>query len=77
MVLTENDSLKAVKKIIEEPVVCAIDENLSFVAETDLCDFAVAATLNQGGQPVAFFSRVLQRNDVNQTTHQMRKKLMQ
>ena len=37
----------------------AIDEKLPFQIETDASDYAIAATLNQNGRPVAFFSRSL------------------
>ena len=37
----------------------AIDEDKPFTVETDASDFSIAATLNQDGRPVAFFSRSL------------------
>ena len=40
-----------------------IDETLPFTVETDASDFAIAAALNQGGRPVAFFSRSLNKNE--------------
>ena len=52
------------KKCIEESVVTAIDENLLFDVETDASEVAIAATLNQAGRPVAFFSRTLQGPEV-------------
>ena len=54
------EAFKVVKKTIEESVVCSIDESVRFDIETDASDFAIAATLNQAGRPVAFFSRTLQ-----------------
>ena len=33
-----------------------IDENIPFVVDTDASDFAISATLNQDGRPVAFYS---------------------
>jgi len=53
------------KKEIEECVICAIDESLPFKIETDASEQAIAATLNQEGQPVAFFSRSLQKSELH------------
>lgn len=47
------------KKIIADSAVKAIDPNLPFTVETDASDHAIAATLTQNDQPVAFFSRTL------------------
>ena len=40
-----------------------IDENIPFTVENDASDFAISATLNQDGRPVAFHSRTLQSNE--------------
>ena len=53
------------KKEVEEAVVAAIDETLPFTLETDASDGAIAATLNQAGRPVAFFSRTLHGHELN------------
>ena len=42
----------------------AIDEDIAFKVETDASEVAIAATLNQAGRPVAFFSRTLQGPEV-------------
>ena len=47
------------KRDISNAVVSAIDDNIPFQVETDASEFAIAATLTQAGQPVAFFSRTL------------------
>ena len=40
----------------------SIDEDRSFVLETDASNVAISATLNQNGKPVAFFSRTLNKS---------------
>ena len=56
------NAFQQLKKEIKECVVCDIDESLPFTIETDASEQAIAATLNQGGRPVAFFSRSLQKS---------------
>ena len=52
------------KKEVEDSVVGVIDESQPFLLETDASDYAIAATLNQGGRPVAFFSRTLHGSEL-------------
>ncbi|XP_029639454.1 uncharacterized protein LOC115214395 [Octopus sinensis] len=65
---------KSLKRIVEkafeslkvEPANAAIqviDENIPFTVETDALDFAISATLNQEGRPVAFHSFTLQSSE--------------
>ena len=53
-------AFEGLKKSIEESVMTAVDEDVPFEVETDASEVAIAATLNQAGHPVAFFSRTLQ-----------------
>ena len=55
---------KMLKEDIKGAAVSAIDPDTPFVVETDASDFAIAATLNQAGRPVAFFSRTLNASEM-------------
>lgn len=59
------NAFEAMKKEIAEALVVAVDDNVPFVLETDASDHCIAATLNQSGRPVAFFSRTLSKHERN------------
>ena len=53
------DSFNILKNDIKTASLATVDPDEHFVVETDASDFALGATLNQNGRPVAFFSRTL------------------
>nr|XP_045624310.1 uncharacterized protein LOC123774202 [Procambarus clarkii] len=56
-------AFEGLKQDIAEAVVRAIDPTAPFAVETDASDHAIAATLTQNDQPVAFFSRTLSNSE--------------
>ena len=56
-------AFRELKAEIEAAVLWTIDEGEPLVIETDASDFCLAATLNQSGRPVAFFSRTLLKTE--------------
>ncbi|VDI61401.1 Hypothetical predicted protein [Mytilus galloprovincialis] len=56
------------KSDLENASISAIDEAIPFVVETDASDSAVAGSLNQGGRPVAFFSRTLNAHELGHSS---------
>ena len=60
------DAFKLLKNNIVNAVVKTIDEAIPFVAKMDASDFSFAATLNQNGQPVAFFTKSLNKHEIHQ-----------
>ena len=55
----EIEDFESLKTAIANAALQAIDDDKPFTVECDASEVAIAATLNQGGRPVAFFSRTL------------------
>ena len=60
---TCNTAFESIKsKIASSCIVCPNDRD-NLVLESDASEFALSASLNQGGKPVAFFSRTLKAHE--------------
>ena len=57
------NAFKSLKDKLVSAALQIIDENVPFVVETDASDNAISASLNQHDRPVAFFSRMLTKNE--------------
>ena len=53
------EAFRLLKLNLRDAALKSIDFNQEFVVETDASDYCIAATLNQQGRPVAFFSHTL------------------
>ena len=53
---TQKNTFEDLKLELANAAMQPIDENIPFVVDTDASDFAISATLNQDGRPVAFHS---------------------
>ena len=58
------EDFRSLKLDLRDAALKSIDNEAEFVVETDASDYCIAATLNQKGRPVAFFSRTLSPNEV-------------
>ena len=61
-------SFEDLKHEIEDAAVVTVNYQTPLVVETDASDSAIAATLNQEGRPVAFFSRTLTPSERNHSS---------
>ncbi|XP_059840496.1 uncharacterized protein LOC132402033 [Hypanus sabinus] len=57
-------AFSCIKGDIAKATMHAVDETIPFQVESDASDFALVATLNQAGRPVAFFSHTLQGSEI-------------
>ena len=58
-------ALEFLKSDLTVATLRVIDENLPFVIETDASENATSASLNQENRPVAFFTRMLNKNEMS------------
>ena len=59
------EAFRGLKLDLRDAALKTIDPEGEFMVETDASDFCIAATLNQQGRPVAFFSRTLNQHELN------------
>ena len=58
-------SIDVLKEDLKSAALRPIDPSVPLVVETDASDHAIAASLNQDGRPIAFFSRMLNASELH------------
>ena len=58
------DSFHLLKNQLSQALRCTIQDDVPFTVETDASAHTIAATLNQEGRPVAFFSKTLNESEL-------------
>ena len=58
------NSFQKLKEDLKDAMFVTVDYDEDVKVETDASDYSIAATLNQQGRPVAFFSRTLQNSEI-------------
>lgn len=61
-------AFESLKEIVKAAMVTTIDPKTPLVVETDASSHTIAASLNQNGRPVAFFSRTLNSSESNHSS---------
>ena len=59
------EAFKVLKEDLKSAALRPIDSSKPLVVETDASDHSIAASLNQDGRPIAFFSRMLNASEHN------------
>ena len=59
------NAFRRLKLDLRDAALKPVDFDKELVLETDASDFCIAATLNQEGRPIAFFSRTLNTHEIN------------
>lgn len=62
------NAFTSLKGEIKKAVLTSVDPDIPFTVETDASEHALAATLSQSGQPVAFFSRILSGSELKHSS---------
>ena len=63
-----NAAFEKLKTILSEATLMPILDGVPFTVETDASKFAIGATLNQKGKPVAFYSRTLHGSELHHSS---------
>ena len=58
------EAFRGLKLDLRDAALKSIDPDQELVVETDASDFCIAASLNQQGRPIAFFSRTLHGSEI-------------